>query len=262
MTVDVVHFNPLRRREGILSRFSPPRPLNNFGDLLGPLLVERIVEFEGLRPPHVARRLVTIGSIMKMTIPGDVVWGTGVNGKSMEAGAAPHLDVRAVRGPRTRELLMAAGTTVPAVYGDPALLWPRFWPREHYLTPGSTRTGVAVVPNFHDRRQSFGGHVIDPIGDPHDIIGEIARSDFVCGSSLHGIIIAESFGIPARLISPGTEPDFKYDDYYSGTGRPHHTPASSVAEAVEMGGEVAPVFDADALLDAFPRDLWGRSPEL
>lgn len=259
MNVDVVHFNPLRRPAGRLGRFRRKRPLNNFGDLLGPLLVERIVQAEELPPARQGRRLLTIGSIMKLSVPGDTVWGSGVNGKSLGTGGAPDLDVRAVRGPRTRSVLTDRGTRVPEVFGDPALLWPTYWPRESYLGSHGVDIDISVVPNFHDRPLFKDGdhNYVDPLDAPHDVISQIARSNFVCGSSLHGIVLAEAFGIPARLIKPGREPDFKYDDYYRGTGRRSHMAAASVAQAVAMGGEDPPEFDRDALLAAFPRDLWG-----
>jgi len=258
MPVEIVHFNPKRRRPGLLGRALPRRPLNNFGDLIGPAIVAQIVAERGLVEPAARRRLVTVGSIMRLTEPGDVIWGSGINGKSMDVGAAPDLDVRAVRGPRTREMLLETGVTVPEVYGDPALLWSRYWPRDGYLSGirSSDRRAVTVVPNHNDRATVSGPEVISPLGDLHDVIGTIARSDFVCGSSLHGIVLAEAFGIPARLIASGVEPAFKYDDYYSGTGRPTYTAATSVEEAIELGGETPPVFDAEALLAAFPADLY------
>lgn len=259
MPVEVVHWNPSRPViPGRIGRRIPwRRPVNNFGDLIGPLLVNRILADRGL-DPTVDRnaRLVSVGSIMKMTEPGDVVWGTGVNGKSLALGAAPLLDVRAVRGPLTRQLLSSAGTTVPEVYGDPGLLWSRFWPRESYFGDDPL-SPVTVVPNLHDwRRDRHIEGVVNPRQHPSKVIAKIATSKFVCGSSLHGIVIAESFGIPARLISPGREPDFKYTDYYAGTGRKSFTAAGSLEEALEMGGEPAPAWDSQPLLDAFPFDLW------
>lgn len=257
MAVEVVHFNPMRRRPGLLGRVLPRRPLNNFGDLLGPALVARIVQERGLVEPDAPRRLLAVGSIMKMSRPGDTVWGAGVNGKSMDAGGAPDLDVRAVRGPRTRDLLRDLGMTVGDVFGDPALLWPRYFSRDWYLEHHpAPRREVAVVPNFHDRDRFSGAEVVDPLGDPHAVITQIAHADFVCGSSLHGVVLAEAFGIPARLIRPGAEPAFKYDDYYGGTGRASHAPADDIAGAKRLGGEPPAVIDADGLLAAFPADLW------
>ncbi|MFS0712934.1 polysaccharide pyruvyl transferase family protein [Microbacterium sp. 2P01SA-2] len=197
---------------------------------------------------------------MRLTLPGDTVWGSGVNGKTMSVGAAPDLDVRAVRGPLTRDVLSDAGVSVPEVYGDPALLWPRYWPREHYLRSlglAAADRAMVVVPNHNDRQLFAGAASISPLGEPHAVIAQIARSSFVCGSSLHGIVLAEAFGIPARLIRSATEPPFKYADYYAGTGRSSYRAASSVEEACELGGEPAPDFDASSLIAAFPEDIYG-----
>lgn len=266
MPVEVVHFNPRRRRRGRFGRFLPKRPLNNFGDLTGPLLVQQIVQERRLEQPAQFKRLVSVGSIMRLTQPGDVVWGAGVNGRSMDLGAAPDLDVRAVRGPLTRALLREAGAEAPECYGDPALLWPRFWPREYYdrgVSVGAPSRKWLVVPNHNDASMYVDApNTVSPLAHPHDVIEQIVRSEFVCGSSLHGIILAEAFGIPARLIASGSEPDFKYNDYYQGTGRDGYRAAVSVEEALELGGEPAAEFDADALLAAFPADLYESADSL
>jgi pyruvyltransferase len=231
------------------------RPLNNFGDLLGPLIVGRLVRRLGLQEvTGTSARLLSVGSVLHFARDADVVWGTGVNGKVRpEEHRFTTLDVRAVRGPLTRTFLIGRGQDVPPVYGDPGLLVSDLWPELASLEP---RFDLTVVPNFHDfDRWSRRGEQ-NPRSSVERVLRRIARSRLVVGSSLHGIIVAESFGIPARLVLPRTEVLFKYSDYYRGTGRHEFTPASSVAEAVARGGEPAPSWSSQALLDAFPRDLW------
>src|SRR5690349_6033070 len=126
-SVAIVQWNPRRRREALHSTrgWPIPRRVNNFGDLLGPLIVQRIRAAQGLgRPARDGRvRLLTAGSIMRMARHGDVIWGTGVNGKSIGAQySGLELDIRAVRGPLTREVLERNGHRVPVVFGDPGLL--------------------------------------------------------------------------------------------------------------------------------------------
>jgi len=254
--VDVIHFNPARRGPGLLGKFLPKRPLNNFGDLIGPMLVQKIIETHELKQPIEYRRLVAVGSIMRLTRSGDTVWGTGINGKTMSTGAAPDLDVRAVRGPRTRDLLLKTGMTVPEVYGDPALLWPTFWPKDYYLNPMAGRMPYLVLPNYNDRNLLSAANSFSPLNHPHAVISKIVNASFVCGTSLHAIILAEAYGIPARLICSQHEPIFKYDDYYRGTGRAKYEIANSVSEALEMGGEKPPEFDSSALYGVFPFDLY------
>ena len=262
----MVHWDPARPvLHGRLGRALPvTRRTNNFGDLLGPVVVGAEVERRalgewqgrrGVLPP--ARRLIAVGSILHFARDGDAVWGSGVNGK---ISPARHdfttLDVRAVRGPRTRDFLLGRGVDVPPVYGDPALLLPlldrrlRRWRSE-------TRHEVTIVPNLNEAAQWRGrAGVLDPCSGLTACLRRIAQSAFVMGSSLHAVIVAESLGIPARAIASGAEDRWKYDDYYEGTGRSGVQLASSQAEALRLGGAPALQWSPDALIAAFPGDLW------
>src|SRR5689334_3383682 len=87
----------------------PQWGFSNFGDVLSEELIERIVG----RKISIAsssfdenKKILAIGSIMNYAKEGDVIWGTGINGKSpAQAYRFTQLDVRAVRGPLTREFL-------------------------------------------------------------------------------------------------------------------------------------------------------------
>ena len=251
--VELVHWNPRRR----VSRLLPARvtrPVDNFGDLLGPLVVRELLRRSGREHPVTDARLLSIGSVLHFARDGDVVWGSGVNGKTLAAPVtATRLDVRAVRGPRTRAVLARHGIDAPEVYGDPGLLVGELWPRESF---GGRPAGVTVLPNLHDvpayrRHPGF----LDPRTPVRRVLARIAASSLVVGSSLHGIVVAESLGVPARLVLPRAEPLFKYEDHYLGSGRDGFTPAATVAEAVAAGGEPPAVLDP-ALRTAFPVDLW------
>ena len=212
---------------------------------------------------------MTIGSVHMAFRAGDVVWGSGVNGFFLDRLDSVELDVRAVRGPLSRTYLLDNGVkSVPEVYGDPAALLPSFRPD---LISTEPRSGSLFVPHFHESSGIYlpatpigplpdGIRVQLPTRPVRECLTAISESQFVCASSLHAVIIAEACGIPARVVAPIHEPRFKYDDYYQGTGRSYQ-PASSIHEAVELGGQSPPVFDAQALIDAFPVDLW-RGPEI
>ncbi|WP_367652612.1 polysaccharide pyruvyl transferase family protein [Rhodococcus pyridinivorans] len=195
-----------------------------------------------------------------MAREGDCIWGSGVNGKVSDSEYGfRNLDVRAVRGPLTRDFLLARGINVAETYGDPGLLLPMLFPWLGEIAC-QKRYDTTIVPNLNDL--SMIGHddrILDPRSPLKVCLERIAQSERVVGSSLHGIIVAESLGIPARLISSSAESPFKYTDYYRGTGRSDYKPAASVEEALELGGEPPISWDPDPLLRAFPSDLWTES---
>lgn len=68
-------------------------------------------------------------------------------------------------------------------------------------------------------------NIIDIRNGTEEVITKIANSEIVLSSSLHGLIIADSFNIPNKHIIAsseiGVEQAFKYRDYYSAYDLPH-----------------------------------------
>lgn len=266
--VNIIFWNPKRSifRGRITSRIPIRRKINNFGDLIGPIIVMRILEESGIRNDQDSRRcvstpnLLTVGSILHLANNHDIVWGSGRNGKIKdEFHRFKQLSVRALRGPLTKEFLEKKSIHCPEIFGDPALLLPLFFPDFVKLTEDPLHD-FTIIPNLNDLDYyRTDENIINPTSDMFSIIERIARSRFVVGSSLHAIIIAESFGIPARLIESESEDSFKYEDYYLGTGRTTFTAASTVSSALDMGGEPGLRWNPVPLLDSFPYDLWRNS---
>lgn len=235
----------------------------NFGDELSKVIVSLVLAREHLTifdEVMRKRQLLAIGSILHFARENAVVWGTGINGTEPEwRYGFKSLDVRAVRGPYTAEFLRRRKIAAPEVFGDPALLLPD-------LVGGrfSTERDVEVgfVPNHLDADRIDGTRpikamVIDPRRGWNSVVRDILRCKKIIATSLHGLVIAEAFGIPARYVRlSATEGMVKYRDYYAGTGREQFAYASSIAEALEMPGESPPIFDRDKLLQAFPYDIW------
>lgn len=260
MAIEVVHWNPRRPIvKGRLGKLIPiRRAINNFGDLLGPEIVKRLALQRMTEEQWKAGRgrVLAVGSIMSLARDGDVVWGIGVNGKSLDKSYnLSKVSFHAVRGPLTREFVIGRGASCPEVFGDPGLLVPHLW-TEHELD--GPEHAVTIVPNLNDLSlyDLSDPRILLPTSPLRDCLARIRNSRLVVGSSLHGIIVAEAFGIPARLITSGVEPEFKYNDYYLGSGRDGFHPARSVEEAIEMGGEPLVRWDSKPLLDAFPMKLW------
>ncbi len=248
-------------------------PVDNMGDLLGPLIVQLMLASRGITPnnpvpdnsnPATTKRLLTVGSIAHFAERNDVLWGTGINGKAL--ARSPHgleLDIRAVRGPWTAAELTHHGYDVPTTYGDPALLLRDLMPAiPRYRELCGRRL---IVPNFNStpdylqRVQEFerqGLTVLSPQTPLFIALSAIAHAEFVIGSSLHAIAIADAYGVPARIVASDTEPAFKYVDYLLGSGRYQTVMAKGVMEALDLGGHESAQTDNAALLEAFPWDLW------
>jgi pyruvyltransferase len=262
-TVEIFHWNPRKPVfPGPLGRLLPVRrKVNNFGDMIGPVIVRGVLDSGAhLQASQLrVRRLLSVGSVLHFAGNDDVIWGSGVNGKiSADQHRFERLDVRAVRGPRTRAFLLERGIETPEVYGDHALLLPQLWPHVHDWV-ANKRYAVTVVPNLNDRKSGSwrGGQVLDPTQPLEVCVKRIAQSEFVVGSSLHALILADALGVPARRITSSHENDFKYEDYYAGTGRESVVAAGSVKEALALGGVEPMRWSSEPLWKAFPNDLWG-----
>ena len=236
------------------------RPVPNFGDEIGPVIVRAILRSEGLPAPELSNengRLISVGSVLHLAASGDHVWGSGLNAKRhLHESPLGDLRFHAVRGPQTAQKLAEAGIDVPRVFGDPGLLLTAV--PEYAALQGIDKTRHrAVIPNFNDLK-AYRRHpdLVSPLQDPLAVAREIARSEFVVGSSLHAMVFADALGVPSRLVASGVEHPFKYDDYYLGSGREKQLAADSIGHAMTLGPVDRSEFDPAALLEAFPRMLF------
>lgn len=251
--VPVVHWNPIRSGA----------PVANFGDVLGPAIVSRLVGSSARTVAPDGPALLSVGSILHLAPERSVVWGSGVNGKMLAAtkDIPDEVAFRAVRGPLTRRFLSAHGFDVPEVYGDPVLLLADVMPELLRVSRAPVRD-VLFVPNFNDKGDvsavagEYELEMLDSQDHVDSVLLQIASSRFVISTSLHAVIVAEALGIPARFVRSMHEHPFKYRDYLAGTGRAFEPIAETVEEAFVLGGQPEPRFDADALLEAFPWELW------
>lgn len=230
----------------------------NFGDHLSHILINNIIgkKIQVTEKKNTkGKKLFAIGSILHFANDGDVVWGSGINGKYFDKHTFKRLDVRAVRGPLTRQFLLKMGIKCPEIYGDPALLMPIFFPE--FKVPAIKKQKFIFIPHLHERHLFVQSqNIVFPTEDWKIVIQKMVWSELVISSSLHGVIVAEAYHVPARLLRiTNIEPLFKYQDYYLGTGRPNFKFATSIEEAIKMGGERPPQVNLKKLLDSFPWDL-------
>ena len=215
------------------------------------------------------KHLYAVGSIITMGYQNTTIWGSGILEpisrvrRFFNSAICRQLDIRAVRGPETRNLLKRIGHNCPEVYGDPALLMPLIYhpnvlgqkpDKEYFIIPHFTKEQEYV----EKYGRSFMGTMIT--NDYSGLINQIVNSKKTISGSLHGIILSEAYGVPAIFLRDrGAYKDFKYLDYYKSTGRETFTYARTVEEAIEMDPMPLPSNLRelqDGLIASFPYDLW------
>lgn len=191
----------------------------NLGDLIAPVILKAIFEIE---PALVGRgyspKVLSTGSVLSAAKRGDLVWGSGLLVPQRFDGQGVRFV--AVRGPRTRSLIDG---DVPERYGDPASLFPLIY----RPSPEGDRHQVGVILHYRHRDFAVPKDPSVLLLDVQDqdwrsTVDRINRCEVVVSSSLHGLIIAESYGIPAVWVQPDDSlkgGKFKFHDYYEGTGR-------------------------------------------
>lgn len=222
----------------------------NFGDYLSPLIVEmashRPVEYA---PIHKAD-MMAIGSIMnreskakRFLLPRRLhVWGSGTDAPGRVFSGRHHY--HAVRGTQTRAQIQGEPGSV--ALGDPGLLAREWW--EGRPRPDKRFT-LGVIPHYVDRDSDAvrqvasqpGVCIIDVYWPVEEVLRAIQSCHFILSSSMHGLIVADAFGVPNRRVtlSQGKISDFKFVDYYSAFGldEPASLGAADLAAATATDAE-------------------------
>ena len=203
---------------------------SNWGDDVNQYIIAKMVGVEldqVVNNQEGRTRLKAIGSILHRDLKdGDILWGTG----SIHNADLPKdldIEIRAVRGPLTRNLLINNGYDCPDVYGDPALLMPDFYNPDIEPThivgiiPHVTEVDSPIFKSMLERHPEL--KFIDIRLGHEEFIDELKTVKHVLSSSLHGLIAADAYNIPNAKIDipgPGFKGDnWKYYDYFSSVGR-------------------------------------------
>ena len=208
--------------------------LYNWGDCISPFIISNLT---GKKTKHIngsdmsdSIRYATAGSIVSWCKnPNTIIWGSGLISNQREV-KTKFKEICAVRGKLTRECLIKKGYKVPEIYGDPALLVPRW-----YNNDVKKRYRIGIIPHYIDvdnkwidrYRNNDEIKIIDITHKSLDevyscrFIDDVLSCDKIISSSLHGIICANAYGIDAlwvefsdKVIGDG----FKFLDYYSSIG--------------------------------------------
>lgn len=216
----------------------------NFGDALSPVLVEELsgleVQLKHAYKSKVRRMLkaalslsrselkailfpwqhnvLGVGSVIIAGNKHSKVWGSGFLN---DAGQFKGAEILAVRGPLTADRLVKQGFPACEVYGDPAVLLP-LWLK----AASEKRYRIGIVPHWKECSYFLEHYqdqykVIDlRTRDIPRVVEEITSCDYILSTSLHGLVVAHAYQIPALWIRKGDiETDgFKFADYFSSVG--------------------------------------------
>ena len=213
-----------------------------------------------------------IGSVLNfLDMDNSIIYGSGIGNPSQQLTGRPR-KVLSVRGPKTRNVLLENGIECPEKYGDPALLLSLF-----YKPEVTKKNIISIIPNERTVMeekddivkklvQNYGCRLINPrkYNDWRDVINEICESKLVVSESLHGLIVAESYGIPSvwvEFMEHNADWDFKFLDFYESIGKfnmqsikLHQTLNWNAVTDAENQWQIGSI-DYETLLEAFPFNI-------
>lgn len=272
---------------------------SNYGDELGPFIVRRLtnehVQEKNLWVPLLVafknviknaisgkkinldrilfpfqKNVLTVGSILSQSNYWSIVWGSGFMSENESYGAIIK-NIKAVRGLWSLRKIRYSNPSFSCCLGDPGLLLPlvlpRTWPQNK---------NVAIVPHFKEY-QFFLQYkdlfdIIDlTCSDVEKITKEITSHKYILSTSLHGLIIAHAYGIPALWMEySGLEKDtngFKFFDYFSSVGLDNCKPIKNIKQLLTNEANVVSFFERN-ITNALPqkntraiqRDLLSEAP--
>lgn len=227
----------------------------NMGDRLNKVMLEDLFGITVIRSPFFKSNMSAIGSSLEtilwsenlksrfrqyahypFALKDHYVWGTGF----LSSGAHKerplifkHTHFCAVRGELSRKRIeKIIGKKLDIPTGDGGLLAERWLGKQE-----KKQYSVGIIPHFRERDHSLinriaGSYkdsvVIDLTEDPQDVVRTISACNAVLSSSLHGLIVSDSFHIPnmhmiLNQYGEGLAGDgFKFSDYYSSYGMEDH----------------------------------------
>jgi hypothetical protein len=238
------------------------REVPNFGDAIAPLLLQRFAEIKTVEWDTISHAsIASVGSIIEHIPP---LWDGYILGSGrLYEDSRIHLHtntatILAVRGPLT-----ARGLKGDFALGDPGLL-----ANELVDTP-EKEYDLGIIPHWQDtelaerfinlipRTSTY--KVINHADDPLEVIRQIGSCRRVVTSSLHGMIIADSFSIPRRVeVCEKMNKDgngFKFRDYSASINCPFKPGVMQTPSRFHIEDRQYEIWDAFKAL----RDLLGKS---
>lgn len=207
--------------------------------------------------------IVGIGSILMFGNRKSKIWGSGFMSVSEKCRFGK---VYAVRGQYSLNKLrkqIKEGYPISisenVALGDPGLLLPML------IVPSEKKHKIGIVPHFSEIeyfRYNFGDryHIIDlRSSDIEAVTKDITSCERILSSSLHGIIVAHAYNIPALWMEyTGLESDtkgFKFRDYFSSVGISEYEPIRDLDQVLKNDNTVLQCFNKKQYVSIPSADL-------
>lgn len=194
----------------------------NFGDAIAPYLVEKMTKCKTVyvnyneKVDHVA----LIGSLLDVgALNNTYVWGCGFAYE--ETNPHPPKFIYAVRGELTRQKYNSVDIDCPFIFGDPAMLLPRY-----YNPVIKKKYKIGIIPHVVDYIEVLKHYgnvhndvlIIDLTKLVEEVINDMLSCETIISSSLHGLIVPHAYNIPSvwavfsdKVLGNG----FKFRDYFT-----------------------------------------------
>lgn len=215
---------------------------SNFGDILN----ENIFKELGYNIKYASKKncdVIGFGSLLDMILCNKteyfkrfrykfykpaIVWGTGfIKEEESDKVMLRTLEVYAVRGYLTLNRLKKYKNVKiknNVAIGDPGLLISHFFDTKNI----QKKYSLGIISHINDKNHYSINNIkiknttfIDIQQNPIDFIKKVAECECIISSAMHGLICADSLGIPnIRIIQSNSlvGGDYKFNDYYSAFG--------------------------------------------
>jgi pyruvyltransferase len=257
--------NGARKKKQAYQRIRYFNTVPNWGDHINPYIIEKMTGKRVLQSTFGwTEHLLAIGSILRNANRNSIIWGSGFISKTSKFRGRPK-KIAAVRGPLTGQRLIELGCKDPEIYGDPALLMPRF-----YNPQVAKQHKIGLVAHYAEKNDPIVEYLISLGVSPVDIqlpvetfVDELCKCETIISSSMHGLIAADAYGIPNRWLMLSDKlvgGEFKFQDYYNAIGvfgeAPVKTPElfsiDNLEALIALTSKKEIQLDLDKLHNAFP----------
>lgn len=214
--------------------------IQNFGDIINPAIISQLSSRVVVDANFEKADMLAIGSVLQGLVKKSPtlkdrikkfskkkvhIWGTGlIHPLADNAFMGRPMEIHALRGKYTKaelsKLTFRNLSNIPL--GDPGLLVGKLLsvlPKKKYR--------VGIIPHYVDSDDPAvetlkalhpSTTVISILGNPMETLNRIAECEIIISSAMHGLIAADSLGIPNQAIQFSdklTGGQFKFMDYYS-----------------------------------------------